>query len=192
MIRQLRLPLVCDLDALRADLAVVAPSGWHPHFNQQYYSGDWSGIPLRALPGSRVPLYSDPTRSDFVDTQELLRCQYVPEFLAALRFPIESVRFLKLGPGAIIREHRDLGLCFEEGAVRLHVPVHTNADVEFVLDDEPITLLAGECWYFNFDLKHRAINSGASDRVHLVIDGRVNAWIEDLFRRAAQADRAAL
>lgn len=185
MIRYLRLPLACDLDALRADLAAVAPAGWHPHFNQQFYSGDWSGIPLRAIPGSRVPLYSDPTRSDFADTEPMSRCSYLPYFLAGLECPVESVRFLKLAPGAVIREHRDLGLCFEEGAIRLHIPVHTNDEVEFVVDGEPLILAAGECWYVNFDLKHRVANRGQSDRVHLVIDARVNARVEALIGLAA-------
>jgi hypothetical protein len=186
VIRHLRLPLACDLEALRSDLAAVAPAGWHPHFNQQYYSGDWSGIPLRGIPDSRVPLYADPTRSDFADTELMSRCRYVPQFLAELRCPVESVRFLKLAPGSVIREHRDFGLCFEEAAIRLHIPVHTHADVEFVLDGEPLTLAAGECWYVNFDLKHRLANRGQSDRVHLVVDARVNAWVESLFDRAVQ------
>ena len=186
MIRQLRLPLACDLGALREDLAAVAPTGWHPHFNQHYYSGDWSGIPLRAIPGSRVPLYSDPTRSDFADTEVMARCRYVPRFLKTLQCPIESVRFLKLAPQAVIREHRDFGLCFEEGAIRLHIPVHTHADAEFLLDGEPLALAAGECWYLNFDLKHRLANRGQSDRVHLVIDARVNSWVQSLFDQAAR------
>lgn len=184
MIRYRRLPFPCDLEALRADLAAVAPEGWHPHFNQQYYSGDWSGIPLRGIPGSHVPLYSDPTRSDFADTGHMSRCRYVPALLDRLQCPVEAVRFLKLAPGAVIREHRDFGLCLEEGALRLHIPVYTNADVDFLLDDEPLTLTAGECWYVNFDLKHRLANRGHSDRVHLVIDARVNAWVNAWFERA--------
>ena len=180
MIRHARLPLPCDLAALREDLLAVAPSGWSPHFNKQYYSGDWSGIPLRGSPGTHVPLYADPTRTDFADTDHMRRCRYVPEFLAQLECPVESVRFLKLAPGGVIREHRDLGLCLEEGAIRLHLPVYTNADVDFFLDDEALTLREGECWYLNFDLKHRVANRGDSDRVHLVIDARVKPWVETL------------
>lgn len=186
MIRHARLPLPYDLAALRADLSAVAPAGWTPHFNQQYYSGDWSGIPLRGIPGTHVPLYDDPTRSDFADTDNMLRCSYIPQFLATLECPIESVRFLKLAPGAVIREHRDFGLCLEDGAIRLHLPVHTNADVEFFLDDEALALAEGECWYLNFDLKHHLANRGTSDRVHLVIDARVNAWVEALVADAVR------
>lgn len=182
-LRCLRLPFTCDLDALRADLAAVAPQGWHPHFNRQYYAGDWSGIALRAQAHGRSPLYADPSCGEFLDTEELRRCRYVPQFLAQLECEIESVRFLKLAAGAEIREHRDAGLRFEDGVLRLHVPVHTNADVEFVLGGEAVRLAEGECWYLNFDLPHRIVNRGAGDRVHLVIDARVNAWVETLFSR---------
>lgn len=182
-LRHLRLPIACDLALLRADLAAVAPIGWHPHFNREYYSGDWSGIALRAQSHGRSPLYADPTRDDWTDTEAMRACRYVPRFLAQFECRIESVRFLKLAPDAIIREHRDFGLRFEDGSVRFHVPVHTDADVEFVLGGETLVLAAGECWYLNFDLPHQIANRGARDRVHLVIDARVNAWVKDLFRR---------
>ena len=180
-IQHLQLPLACDLEALRADLTAVAPGGWSPHFNTGYYSGDWSGIPLRGIPGTHMPLYADPNRSDFADTATMALCDYVPKFLAQLDCPIESVRFLRLAAGAQIHEHRDWGLCYEEGVARLHVPVHTNPDVDFRLDGQPLSLSAGECWYINFDLPHRITNHGANDRVHLVIDIRVNPWLQALF-----------
>jgi len=180
-LRHLRLPIACDLEALRADLAAVAPAGWHPHFNREYYSGEWSGLALRAQPHGRSPLYADPTRDDFADTAIMRACSYVPTLLAQFHCPIESVRFLKLAPGAEIREHRDYGLRFEDGKLRFHIPVHTNPDVEFVLGGESLRLAAGECWYLNFDLGHALANRGTSDRVHLVIDARVNAWAMQLF-----------
>jgi aspartyl/asparaginyl beta-hydroxylase len=185
MMNTLRLPLACDVARLQADLAAVAPAGWHPHFNTGYYEGDWSGIPLRGQPGIHVPLYSDPTRTDFADLPVLASCAYVPELLAQLECPLESVRFLKLAAGASIREHRDFGLAFDEGAVRLHVPVHTHPDVRFELDGELVPMVEGEWWYVNFDRPHRVTNAGPHDRVHLVIDARVNAWLTDLFHRTA-------
>ena len=187
MISTLRLPLACDLPKLQADLAAVAPAGWQPHFNTRYYDGDWSGIPLRGQPGIHVPLYSDPTRTDFADLPTMADCRYVPELLAQLACPLESVRFLKLASGATIREHRDFGLRFEDGAVRLHVPVHTHPDVAFELDGSAVPMAEGEIWYLNFDLPHRVTNDSPWDRVHLVIDARVNDWLAELFRRTPSA-----
>lgn len=188
MISALRLPLACDLPRLQADLLSVAPAGWHPHFNTGYYEGDWSGIPLRGQPGIHVPLYTDPTRSDFADLAAMDRCEYVPALLAQLQCPVESVRFLKLAAGSGIREHRDFGLRFEEGVARLHVPVHTNPGVSFGLAGEIVTMGEGETWYLNFDLPHRVDNRGPDDRVHLVIDVRVNDWLTTLFRTAASGE----
>jgi hypothetical protein len=42
----------------------------------------------------------------------------------------------------------------------------------------------GECWYVNFNLAHAVENRGASDRVHLVIDGLVNDWVRTVFDTA--------
>ena len=145
MIHSLRLPLEIDLGALRADLAALPAATWRPHFNTGYYDGDWSGVALRANPGAHVPLYSDPTREDFIDTDALRQCAYLPRLLGEFRCPVKAVRFLRLGAGAHIREHRDFGLCFEEGSARVHLPVLTHPDVEFMLDDVPLCLRAGEC-----------------------------------------------
>lgn len=180
MIHSRRLPLDCDVPRLQADLDAVAPALWVPHFNTGYYDGDWSGVALRAQPGSHVPLYTDPTRTDFADTDAMARCSYVPELLAAVPGTVEAVRFLRLAAGSTITEHRDFGLSVEEGVARLHVPVRTNPDVEFLVGGQPVRMAEGECWYVNFDLPHALANRGTTDRVHLVIDlivdDAVRAW----------------
>jgi hypothetical protein len=38
----------------------------------------------------------------------------------------------------------------------------------------------GECWYLNLSLPHRVVNQSSTDRVHLVIDCKVNAWVSAL------------
>jgi hypothetical protein len=79
--------------------------------------------------------------------------------------------------GGHIREHRDAGLCLEQGLARLHVPIVTGDAVEFYLDRDLVTMAPGECWYLNFDLPHRVQNLGTTDRVHLVIDCSTNEWL---------------
>lgn len=88
---------------------------------------------------------------------------------------------MKLEAGAIIKEHSDQEMSFEEGEVRFHIPVHTNQRVEFYIMDEKVPMKEGECWYLNLSLKHRVSNLGNTDRIHLVIDCRVNDWVKDLF-----------
>lgn len=191
MISVLKLPFVFDSQRLKEDLQNFAPVDWTPHFNTQYYEGDWSGIALRAPKGATVnQLYPDPTAEDgYADTEMLARCRYIPEVLAAFRCEMESARFLRLGAGANIREHRDFRLGYEDGVVRLHIPVQTNPQVEFFLDGQSVDMKEGETWYLNFNLKHRVKNGGASDRVHLVIDCLLNDWLAAFFPSEENAER---
>jgi hypothetical protein len=55
--------------------------------------------------------------------------------------------------------------------------------VEFELEGEKLFLPEGSCWYMNFNLPHAISNAGDTDRIHLVIDTRVNAWMEEIFHR---------
>ena len=87
----------------------------------------------------------------------------------------------KLAAGTKIHEHKDRDLCFEEGLVRFHIPVLTNPQVEFFLEGEAMHLQEGECWYMNFNLPHSLYNKSNLDRIHLVIDARVNEWVKGLF-----------
>jgi hypothetical protein len=44
----------------------------------------------------------------------------------------------------------------------------------------------GECWYLDLRLTHRAANRSSVRRVHLVIDCKVNPWLEGLFNDSLQ------
>jgi mannose-6-phosphate isomerase-like protein (cupin superfamily) len=108
-------------------------------------------------------------------------CPTLKEVVGSLQCEKTTIRLLKLKPGSIIKEHTDKGLNFEEGEARIHVPIFTNAGVEFYLGGEKMELQEGECWYMNFNLKHRIANNSNEDRVHLVIDCQVNGWMAQLF-----------
>lgn len=193
VVRALRLPFSFDVARLQAELARVPPDAWVPHFNQGIYEGRWSGVALRAVGGRALQLYPDPTATaDFADTELLDELPYYRELLATFDCPLTSVRLLRLAAGSSIREHRDYSLGFEDGELRVHVPVVTNPDVTFFLQGEPVPMAEGECWYLNVNLPHRVDNQSATDRVHLVIDAVVNDWVAALFppwaRRRERAD----
>jgi hypothetical protein len=80
----------------------------------------------------------------------------------------------------LIKEHTDHKLGFEDGEVRVHIPVVTNPDVEFVLNNVRVDMKEGECWYHNFNLPHHIANRGQSDRIHLVVDCVVNDWLREV------------
>ena len=88
-----------------------------------------------------------------------------------------SVRLLRLVSGEFIKEHVDHSLAIEDGEVRLHVPVQTNAAIQFWLNGKLIPLHAGDTWYLNVNLPNRVENNSSETRVHLVLDCEVNAWL---------------
>lgn len=187
----LKLPFQFDPHRLAADLAAITADEWVPHFNTGYYHGQWSGIALRSVGGETGRLYPDPTATQsFAYTPTLDRCPYIRAVLAAFACPLEAVRLLKLCPGSSIREHRDYKLGYEDGEVWLHIPVVTNPDVEFYLEQQRLVLSPGECWYIDFNLRHRVANNGRGDRIHLVIDCVVNDWLERLLVAASKAEAA--
>jgi hypothetical protein len=183
-----RLPLTFDAARLQADLEQVRPEEWVAHFNTQEYDGDWHGVALRAVGGDAARIYPDPTApGQYRDTPVLARCPYLRAVLAQLQCPLHAVRLLRLRAGAVIREHRDHRLGYEDGEVRLHVPITTNPDVAFVVNGQRQVLNPGECWYINFNLPHRVANRGTTDRVHLVVDCAVNDWLRALLAAESTA-----
>ena len=177
---RVRLPLAFDPARLAADLAALDGSAWVEHYVRQNYDGDWSVVPLRAPKGATHPIqmiYSPPGITDFVDTAFLERTPYFAEAIAAFRCPVMSVRLMRLTPGSVIKEHRDHDLAAEEGVARIHVPVVTNAGVEFQLNGSPVPMLPGEAWYLRLADPHSVANRGDTTRVHLVIDVVVNDWL---------------
>jgi hypothetical protein len=187
----LRLPFSFDPARLEGDLRALGATGWIRHFVAQNYEGDWSVIPLRGKAGARHPvmmIYSDPACREFEDTPMLAACPYFREVLATFTAPLRAVRLMRLAPGSVIKEHTDLELSFEEGMVRIHVPVVTNADVEFYVNRTRVVLDAGSAWYLRLSDPHTVVNRGTTDRVHMVIDAEVNDWVREVFVAAtAQA-----
>jgi hypothetical protein len=182
--RCLKLPFNFDPEKLRTDLARVAPDEWIPHINRRHYDGQWSGAALRSIggvPGNIIP--DAPDISAFRATDLLRRSAYFQQVLASFQCPLQAVRLLRLHAGSNIAEHVDHALDFEDGEVRIHIPILTNDEVRFYLDGARLVMAPGECWYTNVNLPHSVENRSPTDRVHLVIDCQVNDWLRDLFAR---------
>jgi hypothetical protein len=185
---RLCLPLAFDPVRLAADLARVAGRTWTAHYVPQHYDGDWSVLPLRAPAGAVHPILQiapHPACHDWVDTALLAYCPYVRDVLDRFACPLTAVRLMRLAPGSIIKPHCDVDLAAEQGMARLHVPIVTNADVDFRLNGVRVDMAPGTVWYLRLADRHGVTNAGRSDRVHLVIDAIVTPWLEDLLRAAA-------
>jgi hypothetical protein len=182
MLSSFKLPFNFDPARLQSDLEQVEPENWIPHFNQSYYEGQWSVVALRSIGGVATQIYPDPTaRGSFADTHILARCPYIMEVLATFECPVEAARLLRLSAGSSIREHKDLNLGYEDGEIRIHIPILTNEDVSFFLAGERLRMNEGESWYVNFNLPHRVENRSRADRVHLVLDCILNDWLRARF-----------
>lgn len=182
MIKYLQLPFYFDVEQLQKDLQQLNNSTWQLHYQKLHYEGEWSALPLRSVNGMADSIIVSPENNPvYKDTVFLTNSPYYQEVLSAFQCPLLAVRLLKLNAGAVIKEHRDAELCFEKGEIRIHIPVVTNQLVEFILDNERMNLLEGECWYMDFNLPHRIKNNSNIDRIHLVIDAKVNDWVKELF-----------
>jgi hypothetical protein len=182
MIKYLQLPFYFDVSALQKDVKHLSGISWKMHYQKLHYEGEWSAIPLRSVNGDSDNVIISPLENaNYLDTVYMQQCPYIKEVLSLFRCELMAVRLLKLNTGAIIKEHRDAELSFEKGEIRIHVPVITHELVEFYLDKEKIDVKEGECWYMNFNLPHAINNFSPINRIHLVIDAKVNDWIKDLF-----------
>lgn len=182
VIKYLQLPFHFDAPAMHAEVNALTKSEWPLHYQTKHYDGEWSALALRSLDGSVENILISPLNdAAYYDTALLQRSPYLQQVLNMFQCPLLAVRLHKLGAGAVIKEHSDAGLCYEQGFLRLHVPVFTNSEVEFHLQGERITLQTGECWYLNLNLPHALNNKSKQDRIHLVIDAVVNDWVQELF-----------
>ena len=171
-----RLPVTVDLPLLLQALAAIGEDEWRGHFNSAYYAGDWSGVALISAadaltelsPGLGQPLLRAPWQRD----------GRWPQGLRELPLEIVSARLLRLGPGGQIHEHRDYDLAEPDADLRLHIPLLSPAHVDFFLDGQRMPMAAGECWFLDLARPHRVDNRDCSARVHLVLDCRPGAWLQ--------------
>lgn len=180
--KYLKFPVQFDEQRLKEDLSKAMEGEWVPHFNTGGYTGNWNAVSLYAKGGDQRNIFAHPTDNSAISETPLMKaCAYFREVLAFFKFPILSVRLLRLEAGAEIKPHTDHELGYEDGQFRLHIPIVTNPEIEFILDGEKLVMLPGECWYTNVNLVHSVANRGTEDRVHLVIDGVRNDWTDELF-----------
>jgi hypothetical protein len=176
----LKFPFQFNIEHLKKELAVILKTNWVPHFNKDGYMGEWNSIALYAVDGDASNILAH-NNAALQETPMLKNSPYIKEVIGHFKCPILSARLLKLGKGAFIKPHRDYELGYEDGNFRVHVPIITNPDVDFILDGEKLDMQEGQCWYTNVNYVHAVANRGQSDRVHLVVDYQRNDWSDRLF-----------
>ncbi|KAF0812482.1 L-proline cis-4-hydroxylase [Andreprevotia sp. IGB-42] len=170
-----RLSLSIDTAPLLAALSRLPAEAWQPHFNTGYFSGDWSGIALIAPAGAHTALA--PGDGEPQPTATFHAEPAWARVLAQIEAPIRAARLLRLGPGARIREHMDYDLAGPGSDMRVHIPLLSHPEVEFLLDGQLVPMQAGECWFLDLSRPHRVDNPTQHARIHLVLDCRRSLWL---------------
>ncbi len=182
LVRHIKFPMHFDPAKLKEDLRKVMDTPWIDHYNQNDYDGKWSSIALMSPDGKSDNIYAFNANSKEITATDVLdSCSYFEDILDSFHFEKAAVRLLNLAAGAQIKPHSDYCLGYEDGFFRLHIPVITNQEVVFILDDKRLIMNEGECWYINANFTHSVSNNGTDDRIHLVVDGIRNDWTDTLF-----------
>lgn len=186
LIRFIKFPISFDVVRLKSDLSGILNKNWVAHYNKNDYTGKWTSVALMSKDGKSDNIFALSNGSDeMMHTEILDSCPYFKEILDSFHFEKTAVRLLQLAVGAEIKPHSDHCLGYEDGSFRLHIPIITNPDVEFILDGKRLIMNEGECWYIDANFTHSVANRGNQDRIHLVIDGVRNDWTDALFYKEA-------
>lgn len=79
------------------------------------------------------------------------------------------ILYAKISPGSGIAPHSDNGYYFQHSH-RCHVPIITNDNVFFTIEDDSFNLPQGKCYEVDNILMHHVRNLGNTDRIHLIVD----------------------
>lgn len=182
LVRTIKFPITFDTERLKTDVQKVLKQNWIDHYNTTGYSGKWTSIALMSVGGKSDAIYAFSSSNEpVINTEALDSCEYFKTILDDFLFEKTAVRLLQLAVGAEIKPHTDHCLGYEDDSFRLHIPIITNSDVEFILDGNRVVMNEGECWYIDANFIHSVANRGTIDRIHLVIDGIRNEWTDRLF-----------
>jgi len=168
---RLKLPFEFDHDRLHREVHAMA---LEPYI---YYSATLLKIPRPGtLPGPDDP----PTFYPYIR-------QIIDQFRTHTK--VTLARILRLEPGGVVKEHCDpmLGLEIEKSVIRLTIPISGQEGVLFYLNDIPVPMQLGECWYMRLSDQHRVLNQGLEERINLTIDMKPNDWLKSIIRDTIQA-----
>ena len=174
----LKLPIRFDANALAAEVRALPKSAWTPH-------------PTGFIGNEAVRLVTpNGEDSDAIDgpmaaTPNLQRCDYVRQIMAEIGSVWGRSRFMGLAAGSEVPPHIDIHYYWRTHW-RIHIPVITNAGVEFTCGDETVHMAAGECWVFDSFLRHDVQNRGGAQRIHLVLDTVGGGLLPELLKAAEE------
>lgn len=175
----LKLPFTFDPEVIKKELSQFSKTDYQDIYN--------SSVMLETLWLKHFiePIIGDDGLPVFLPNEALKKCPYMLSIFEKFECQVETFRIHTLDAGANIKKHRDVGYSFEMGKIRLHIPVFTNDNVEMLVDDKPIPMKEGECWYCNFNTEHEVKNNSDQPRAHIILDCIVNDWLTGVFEEVS-------
>ncbi|MGJ8745791.1 aspartyl/asparaginyl beta-hydroxylase domain-containing protein [Polaribacter sp.] len=185
---RIQLPFYFNVDKILTEIKALETT------NFEYYNV----IQLRApahLVDTSLPFpppaedYADGSWTDWLDTDAQKKSPYIKSIVDTFQkhTKVTLVRLLRLAPGSEVKEHTDptLALEVEKSVIRLTIPILNNDKVVFYLNETPVLMKPGECWYLKLTDPHKVTNFGTEERINLTIDIIPNEWVKNLIEKNA-------
>lgn len=172
-----KLPLKFDAQKLAQEVAQFTEDEWQPH--PQGFAGN-SALILVSLNGNER---DDSLKGVMQPTKYLQRCPYLRQVLASLGTVVGRTRLMRLSGQEQVTMHTDVNYYWQQ-RVRVHVPIVTFPEVQFICNDRIVNMAEGETWIFDTALMHNVINPTPKTRIHLVSDTVGSAHFWDLVDKA--------
>jgi len=152
--------------------------------DEDWYAGDYRQTVGNMSDTNSIPIYHTPLcasgRCDMEPIRNIRKEKmydkffpFVEPILNVLRHHYEfrqySCFMARLRPGGVIGEHIDRG-SFLELCHRVHVPLKSNEDVRYVIDDQTYYWEPGNIYEFDNTRMHGVYNFSNDYRIHLVVN----------------------
>lgn len=150
---------------------------WNEAYSN-YQSGGWYVAQLMNSSGSTEQLKID--GGEPVATPLLGQFPTIKRLLDETDLDVRIARLARISPGSWMHEHND-DVGIGEERQRLHIPIASNPDAVLCFDGAHVYLEPGYVWKLDHErVPHAAANYGDADRVHLILDCRVNEALQRL------------
>lgn len=159
----IQLPVMFDATALMGEIAAIEESAWRGRTSRDDGNTALTLITTEGDPDS------DALSGRMRPTPWLERCPYLGQVLETIGATWGRTRLMRLNGQAEVKAHVDINYYWRE-RMRVHIPIVTTPGVRFQCGDAEINMGAGECWIFDTWRRHRVLNEGNAQRIHLVAD----------------------
>jgi aspartyl/asparaginyl beta-hydroxylase (cupin superfamily) len=118
-------------------------------------------------------------------TRLLDQCPYIKNLLNRIPGKKDRVRFMEVKPGTNVYWHYDNNETIDDldqtKNARLHLPIITSNKVKLELCHQNAGWSEGKLYYGDFSFPHSVFNGSKINRIHLVIDVKINDDLLKMF-----------